>query len=418
MRFLCFSLVFFYQLNNIAWSLEFEAGIKEVERNNPELNSAIKVLESAKFQEKASFSNFFPKVTANLGTNYGTTSVYTDAQRSNSLSVAATENIFSGFSDLAKMNQAQYTRAGLEAILISTKARISYEYKSAYVSLLFAQKYIKLTNDILKRREANLRLVQLRFESGRENIGSLHLSKAYLAQAKYDHLIATNNLSVAQAGLRKVLGKEDNEEEKLEATTEIPVTSPTVYLVILNYKNLSLNNPDYQKAIADENFSKENITLLRSSFYPSLNLSQTAGKSNRNNGAWSDTWSIGAELSFPLFSGGKDYFNLKSSHESFRSAVLLKKNILDTNFVKLKDTFTKYLEIVEKLEVDALFVEAGTSRARIAKEKYNNGLLTFDEWDIIENDLITRQKTLVQTERDRVIAEALWEQVQGRGVIK
>jgi outer membrane protein TolC len=188
--------------------------------------------------------------------------------------------------------------------------------------------------------------------------------------------------------------------------------------VILNYKNLSLNNPDYQKAIADENFSKENITLLRSSFYPSLNLSQTAGKSNRNNGAWSDTWSIGAELSFPLFSGGKDYFNLKSSHESFRSAVLLKKNILDTNFVKLKDTFTKYLEIVEKLEVDALFVEAGTSRARIAKEKYNNGLLTFDEWDIIENDLITRQKTLVQTERDRVIAEALWEQVQGRGVIK
>jgi hypothetical protein len=94
---------------------------------------------------------------------------------------------------------------------------------------------------------------------------------------------------------------------------------------------------------------------------------------------------------------------------------------LQVGFLKLDASGASNVRVsgkAEKLEVDALFVEAGTSRARIAKEKYNNGLLTFDEWDIIENDLITRQKTLVQTERDRVIAEALWEQVQGRGVIK
>jgi hypothetical protein len=48
---------------------------------------------------------------------------------------------------------------------------------------------------------------------------------------------------------------------------------------------------------------------------------------------------------------------------------------------------------------------------------YNNGLITFTDWDIIENDLILRQKSLLQTERDRVVAEAAWEQVQGLGVI-
>jgi outer membrane protein TolC len=57
------------------------------------------------------------------------------------------------------------------------------------------------------------------------------------------------------------------------------------------------------------------------------------------------------------------------------------------------------------------------TRADIARTKYNNGLMTFENWDIIENDLIQRQKSFLQGQRDRVVAEAAWEQAQGKGVI-
>jgi hypothetical protein len=43
--------------------------------------------------------------------------------------------------------------------------------------------------------------------------------------------------------------------------------------------------------------------------------------------------------------------------------------------------------------------------------------MTFEDWDIIENDLIQRLKTFLQSQRDRVIAEASWELAQGKGVI-
>ena len=69
------------------------------------------------------------------------------------------------------------------------------------------------------------------------------------------------------------------------------------------------------------------------------------------------------------------------------------------------------------MKVDSAYVEAAEAREKISRQKYNNGLSTFDEWDLIESDLIKRQKSLLLSERDRVVAEAAWEQVQGKGVL-
>lgn len=410
--FLLFFITLFYA--EFSFALEWLEGLNEVSQFNSEILSAKNLLQSSQFQEKAAKSGFLPKVDASAGTNYGTSSVNPRAIKTNALSLTATENLFSGYSDASKLDQAKYARAGLEASLQSVQAKASYDYKSAFMNLLYAQKYILLANDIIKRRESNFKLVQLRFESGRENIGSLHLSKAYLVQAKYDYLIATNALSVAQSQLAKVLGR--SESEGLEVSGTVPVTNP--HANKLSFKDLVLTTPEYQRAFIEEKISLAAIDSANSNFYPNLNLSQSIGRTNRDSGTWNNTWSIGAEISFPLFDGGKDYYASKSSHELYRASVMSKRNIQDGGVVKLKDAYAKYIEAIAKLEVDQAFVEAGNFRERIAKEKYNNGLLTFDEWDIIENDLITRQKALVQAERERVVAEALWEQVQGKGVLQ
>jgi outer membrane protein TolC len=59
-----------------------------------------------------------------------------------------------------------------------------------------------------------------------------------------------------------------------------------------------------------------------------------------------------------------------------------------------------------------------TLRAEIARSKYNNGLTTFDDWDLIESDLINRQRAVLSSQGNRVVAEAAWEQAQGRGALQ
>lgn len=404
-------VLLFLSMINVSFALEWSEGLNEVAKNNPELLSAKNLLQASMYQVNVQESTYMPKVVASAGKTHASSTNLT----TNSMGITATENLFSGFSDLAKIKEANLARDNAEINLKTIKAKVSYDYKFAFANLLFAEKFVKLANDIIKRREANLKLVQLRFESGRENIGSLHLSKAYLADAKYVHLIASNGLGVAQSELAKVLGRDD--ESRLEISGSVPVNAPTNALATLSFKDLALNSLEYQKAQADEKISKENLNISKSSFYPSFNLTQSLTRANYNGGSWNHSLLLGAELTFPLFSGGRDYYTYKSSAETYRASALSKKNIHDQTIIRLKDAFTKYIESAEKLNVDLLFVDAGVARERIAKEKYNNGLLTFDEWDIIENDLIGRQKALVQTEKERIIAEALWEQVQGKGVL-
>jgi outer membrane protein len=83
----------------------------------------------------------------------------------------------------------------------------------------------------------------------------------------------------------------------------------------------------------------------------------------------------------------------------------------------LKQAYANYVQAVEQLNVNQAFVDAAQMRAEIARSQYNNGLIAFSDWNLIENDLIQRQKSYVQSQRDRVVAEAAWEQAQGKGVI-
>ena len=86
--------------------------------------------------------------------------------------------------------------------------------------------------------------------------------------------------------------------------------------------------------------------------------------------------------------------------------------------MSLKQTHAAFVEAVERLSVDEAFLEAAITRAEIARSKYAQGLMSFEDWDRIENDLIVRQKAVLFSRRDRVTAQAAWEQAQGVGVIR
>ena len=58
-------------------------------------------------------------------------------------------------------------------------------------------------------------------------------------------------------------------------------------------------------------------------------------------------------------------------------------------------------------------LDAATERAKIAAAEYSIGLLSYDNWIIIENNLVTAKRTFLSTQRDALIAEAGWVQAKG-----
>lgn len=394
--------------------LTWPRAIELLKQNNADLKSAEATFRSTRAQEGVARSGFLPDVSAELDYSRGSKSDAGNDDGTYSATLKGSQNLFSGGLDYAKVKQAKANTSAAGETLRITKAKISYELTQAFEGAVYAREYRKLTEEIIRRRSENLRLVQLRFQSGRENQGSVLLSKAYLEQAKYEDLQAQNSERVAQSQLARSLGLDSSEPQQVDG--DVPVQEPAV---TPQFKDLVLQTPTYIQATAQQESKEFGVTAARAGFLPTLSLNGTTGDQGGNFYPHEkDQWSVGVNLTLPLFSGGKDYYSTRAASQDAVSATAATVNVRRETAVKLEQAYANYVESVSRLKVDHSFRDATQVRAEIARKKYNNGLMTFDDWDVIENDLISREKAYKQSQRDRVLAEAAWQQALGKGVLE
>lgn len=408
-------LLFFVQLAVEARMIDWQSGLVLIQQNNPEWLAATQTLESTRALEMSARSGFLPNVSAAISSSQSyneTTS--TSSQRSESASLNLSQNLFSGFADMARYSEAKQNTLIAEMTWKQMRAKIGYDYKSAYAGLIYAQDYVLLAKKILERRKENLNIVELRFNSGRENRGSVLLSEAYYQQAIYDSIQANLQLDVAQNTLAQVLGL-SLMEETLTVEKNIP-TSELSESAAIDFKKLAALTLDYQKAVAQSEASRFSHEQNQAAHYPSLDLTGSLGRVDTEFPPDNNRWSVGLSLTIPIFSGGRDYANELSARYRRVAAEVNRTTVSYQVLVKLKQAYSQFRLAIEKVKVDEKFKSAAQMRSEIAKKKYNNGLMSFDDWDAVENDLIQREKNTLSSFRDRVVGHANWEQVQGLGL--
>ena len=395
----------------------WEECVEIARKNNAELQSALATEKQMKALEGVARANYFPQLTAtsNSGRSYTNSGNLASSNSffytTNTVSLSASQNIFNGFQDQAKIEQAKANSMVATANIATIKAKISYDLKNTFSSFTYAKSYTKLLEEIIKRRRDNLKIVDLRFKGGMENKGSLLLARAYLDDAEYNFLQAQNLKNTARAQLCKAMGLSDC--TPFDIKNSITIKSPPKNL---EFEKIVLQMPQHAQAAAQEKASRAGVIIAESAFLPIVNLTALSGQRGTTYLPQNDYWSVGLNISLPFYTGGRDYFSTISASENRLSATHNRETVDRQALADLKQYYASYIENVAKLKVSASFKDAAQMRAEIARNKYNNGLLTFEDWDVIESDLINRQTTYLQNQRDRVISEAAWENIQGIGV--
>lgn len=399
--------------------LTWEDCVQEAAQNNPDLAAAQAAVHQARFQYQASYGNFLPQLSLDLGydranstTNLQPFTAGSDIQEQYRLGLTARQNLFSGLRNRAELERTRAELEASEANLLAAKAQVGFDLKSAFAQALFAQEQLKLAEAIASRRKENVRLLEIRYEAGREHKGSFLRSKAAYRQAEFELSQAKRAVKVAQRSLARVLGRSEFGEITVSGDFKV---SPTG--MPQDFHALALQTPVYRQPAAQARAAQAGVIIARGQFYPEI---AATGSVSRLGDAWppdTDRWLVGAVLSFPLFSGGRDYFGLQGARAEERRA---QENLHSAEYrilLDLEQTFAALQDGVERAEVQKGFLNAAEVRAEIARSQYTSGLLSFEDWDIIENDLITTQKQMIASQRDMVIAEADWERAQGRGSI-
>jgi outer membrane protein TolC len=75
--------------------------------------------------------------------------------------------------------------------------------------------------------------------------------------------------------------------------------------------------------------------------------------------------------------------------------------------------WTQLQDAVDNIEVQKKSLDAARERAKIAEAEYSIGLMTFDNWIIIEDGYVNAKTNFLNTETNALTAEANWIQAKG-----
>jgi outer membrane protein TolC len=389
--------------------------VQEAAQHNPDLAAASASVDVARFQHRGSYSNFYPQLSLDSSyTRTRQTALSSDSSRRSDLALTLTQNLFSGFRDTGQVEQTLANFDATNAGRLAVKAQVSFDLKAAFARLLYAQEQLQLAETIAARRKENMEMVELRFEAGREHKGSFLRSQATYQQAAFEVEQARRALRVAQQELGRVLGRRTT--DGLQVSGSFGVTLPSTPP---DFATLAKRTPTHLVPEAQARAARAAVTVARASFFPELSANGSVGQERSNAPAGTDAsdWSTGLTLTFPLFSGGQDYYDVQSARAGYRLAQETLRSADDQSVFELTQAFAALQDAAGQAAVRRGFLRASETRAEITRNLYTTGLLSFDDWDVIENDLITSRKQMLVSERDQLIAEAAWELAQGAGAL-
>ncbi len=404
---------------SLARPLTWKECVKTASLNNLDLLVAEQSVKSAEDLHAASLGQFLPQINLNAslsrsGSDPGLLAFVNDPSYKgySSLSLSAQENIFSGFRDFASVDQSNAQLDSARSELAEAKSQLSNDLKSAFYQLLFSQKQIGLLRVIAERQKSNMQLVGMNFKGGTDNKGSYLQAQASSQQSEYEVNQAERALRVAQRQLAHVLGKNLLESIEVEGDFGVPPAPANP-----DFITLTVQTPAHRLALAQVRLSEGQWLSSRSTFFPTLSANASLSRQDWDTSASTPAWSAGLNLSFPLFTGGRDLFNFKSAEEAkTRSEESLRNTDLKTES-RLEASFASYQNALESVKVQEGFLKAAQTREEIAKAEYLNGLLSFQNWDLIESTLTSQQKAELSSFLSVKLAEAEWELAQGKGVI-
>jgi len=375
---------------------------------HPDILSAEEKLNQSKADKVVSKSGIFPQITAQEDSAVSKTGK-SESSKSHSLAITAKQLLFDGARTDSGVKAAVENIKAAQYNLDVVSANVRFNLRTAFVDLLRAQEFLGLTEEIVKLRKQNLELVSLRYEAGREHLGSVLTTKANSAQAEFEAAQAKRQLELAQVRLNKELGAGQDKPVRVQGDftlTVNPGQKPDL-------KKLALENSFLKQLAAKKEAARWGISNAQADYFPQVYADVSAGKNDDKFLPKKDRWSAGLSFSWPIFEGGlrkaqKDKFRsvFRQSEQDLRSGQ-------DGVIYTLEENWADLLDAKENVLVQNKFLGAAMERARIAQAQYANGLITFDDWTIIEDNLVRVKKSYLDAQASALIAEAGWVQAKG-----
>lgn len=393
-------------------TLTWQDCVGEAAKNHPDLIAAVQEVKQSEADKKITASTLYPQISADL--NASTARTASDnapgtTADSYSYGVSGTQLIFDGTKTIQDVRAASENIKAFQQNYKYTSTQVRLNLRTAFINLLTAQELIKVAEDIVKIRKENYELITLRYESGLEHKGALLNAEANLAAAHLELSQAKRDVALSQRQLTKEMGRKDF----------VPMSVQSDFKVMDSAKekpdldSLVKNNPYLQQLISQKNAAEFNLKSAYAEFSPTLSGSAGASKAGSRWTPRGDNWNLGLTLSVPIFEGGLRVAQVSKAEAYLNQLKENTRSAKDSLVVGLEQTWASLQDAIETVGVKYKILVATEERSRISEAEYATGFTTYDNWTIIEDNLVSAKTDYLNAQANALLAEASWIQAKG-----
>ena len=403
---------FIFLLNN-ANAETFSAALKKAYNDNNELNAERESLNISEQELKISMSSYLPSVTlsgskSSEDTNKLTNQNGTDATISDVDPTVQSLTITQTLIDFGRGAELSKSKIGIElakAKLLKKEQEILYKSIEAYTGLISANEKLKINKSNVNLLDRQVETDRIRLERGNISLSDVAQSESSLAGAQAKLIQAENDFLTSKLNYENVIGT-INDTEALDKSSIAIVNLPNELNSAIEISKKG--NPDLIIAQLEYEQSKKDTTSARSDLAPTATLSFDRSKTDDLSSTYDEKEqdTLKATVTWPFFSGGKNYANLNKNKSLETQKNLLLNNMIKKNQTDVASAWSNYQS--NKSLLDS--VRAQVNAAEIANEgivaEYNSGS-DRTTLEVIQSNslLLNAQISLADSERNYILSQ-------------
>ncbi len=330
-------------------------------------------------------ANILPQV--NLSANTTDVSQETDG---NTFGVAGRKVDFNDHGYTLSITQALYHHDYYVQLrqAKTSVARASIDLDASYQELISrsADAYFNVLaeQDNLNFRQSEIEAIGRQLEQAKKRfeVGLIAITDVKEAQASYDLAVASeieaqNALEFSKDSLEVIIAERTSElnplSDRMQLIRPDPESVDEWISKALN-ENLSLISSEYTRKIA-----QQEVKLQQSQHYPKLDIvathtdTDTGGLTGTRE---SEDSSIGLELSFPIFEGGRTHYRTKQARYSAEQSISEHEKVRRETIKNTRDAYLKVISGISRVNALARALESTEAAASAAEAGFQVGTRT------------------------------------------
>ena len=391
----------------------FSAALKKAYNDNNELNAERESLNISEQELKISRSSYLPSVTLSGSKSSEDTNKLTNQNGTNATisdvdptvqSVTITQTLI----DLGRGAELSKSKIGIELAkvkLLRKEQEILYKSIQAYTGLVSANEKLKINRSNVDLLDRQVETDRIRLERGNISLSDFAQSESSLAGAQAKLIQAENDFLTSKLNYENVIGTISN-AEALDKSSIIKVNLPGELKSAIEISKKS--NPDLIIARLEHEQSKKDTTSARSDLAPTATLSFDRSKTDDLSSTFDEKEqdTLKATVTWPFFSGGKNYANLNKNKSLETQKNLLLSNMTKKNQTDVASAWSNFQSNKSLLNS----VRAQVNAAEIANEgivaEYNSGS-DRTTLEVIQSNslLLNAQISLADSERNYILSQ-------------